>query len=83
LHATPAALDTATFLLHEPPLPGAAKVPYSLLAAGAVALLPEWARAELELGGGANTRVGPWGGALATKAIRWGLSASLPDYPTL
>lgn len=83
LHATPAALDTATFLLHEPPLPGLAKIPYSLLAAGSVALLPDWARAELELGGGANGRVGPWGGALATKAIRWGLSASLPDYPTL
>ncbi len=83
LTATPAALDTATFLLHEPPLPGIAKVPYSFLAAGAVALLPDWARTELNLGGGANSRIGPWGGALATKAIRWGLSASLPDYPTL
>ncbi|PKQ18366.1 MAG: DUF2236 domain-containing protein [Actinobacteria bacterium HGW-Actinobacteria-8] len=83
LMATPAAIDTATFLLHEPPLPGAAKVPYSLLAAGSVALLPEWARTELHLGGGFNSRIGPWGGALATKAIRWGLSASLPNYPTL
>ncbi len=83
LAATPAAIDTAKFLLHEPPLPGPVKVPYSLLAAGSVALLPEWARAELQLGGGANSRIGPWGGALATKAIRWGLSASLPHYPTL
>ncbi len=83
LAATPAAIDTAKFLLHEPPLPAAVKVPYSLLAAGSVALLPEWARSELQLGGGANSRIGPWGGALATKAIRWGLSASLPNYPTL
>jgi uncharacterized protein (DUF2236 family) len=83
LGATPAALDTASFLLHEPPLPTAAKVPYSLMAAGAVALLPEWARKELQLGGGVNSTVGPVGGALATRAIRWGLSASLPDYPTL
>ncbi|MCB2414033.1 DUF2236 domain-containing protein [Demequina sp. TTPB684] len=83
LKATPAALDTTRFLLHEPPLPAAAKVPYSLMAAGAVALLPAWARTELQVGGGANSVVGPVGGALATRAIRWGLSASLPDYPTL
>ncbi|WP_291378309.1 oxygenase MpaB family protein [Demequina sp.] len=83
LVATPAALDTAKFLLHEPPLPAAAKVPFSLMAAGAVALLPEWAREQLELGGGANRTIGPIGAALATRAIRWGLSASLPDYPTL
>lgn len=83
LAATPAALDTARFLLHEPPLPAAARVPYSLMAAGAVALLPDWARTQLQLGGGANSTIGPIGGALATRAIRWGLSASLPNYPTL
>jgi uncharacterized protein (DUF2236 family) len=83
LGATPAALDTAIFLLHEPPLPSAAKIPYSLMAAGAVALLPEWARTELQLGGGANRTIGPIGGAVATRAIRWSLSASLPNYPTL
>ncbi len=83
LAASTAAIDTAKFLLHEPPLPAAAKVPYSLIAAGSVALLPDWARAELQLGGGANSRIGPIGGALATKAIRWGLSSTLPNYPTL
>ncbi len=83
LAATPAALDSARFLLQEPPLPPIAKAPYSLLAAGAVALLPDWARTELQVGGGANRTVGPIGGALATKAIRWGLSAALPNYPTL
>lgn len=83
LAATPAAIDTAKFLLNEPPLPAAVKVPYALLAAGSVSLLPDWARSELQLGGGANSRIGPWGGALATKAIRWGLSATLPNYPTL
>jgi uncharacterized protein (DUF2236 family) len=83
LAASPAAIDTAKFLLREPPLPRAAHLPYALIAAGSVSLLPDWVREELQLGGGANSRIGPWGGAVATKAIRWGLSASLPDYPTL
>ena len=83
LAVTPAALDTARFLLHEPPLPRAAQAPYALLAAGSVALLPAWAREALDLGGGANRILGPTGGAVATKCIRWGLSAALPNYPTL
>lgn len=73
LEATPAALDTARFLLREPPLPWAARAPYRLLAAGAVALLPDWARGEL----GVDTRFsrvlgGPAGG-VAVRAVRWGM----------
>jgi len=83
LEATEAARDTAHFLLKEPPLPLAARGPYSLIAAGAVELLPTWAREELGVGGRWTHAVGGPGGALATKAIRWGLSAALPDYPTL
>ena len=49
LEATPAALEAADFLLHHPPLPLAARVPYAALAAGAVALTPDWARAMLGL----------------------------------
>lgn len=82
LECTDAARDTAHFLLKEPPLPWAARAPYALIAAGAVELLPAWARAELGVGGRLTHAIGGPGGALATKAVRWGLSAALPDYPT-
>lgn len=82
LEATEAAMDTAAFLLREPPLPGLARLGYRPLAAGAVQLLPAWARDELGIGGWATRLAGGAGGALATRAVRWGLSASLPDYPT-
>ncbi|MEW5531377.1 oxygenase MpaB family protein, partial [Streptomyces virginiae] len=45
LRPTAASRDTARFLLTDPPLPGAARLPYALLAAAAVDLLPPWARA--------------------------------------
>ncbi len=83
LAATEAARDTAHFLLHEPPLPWTARVPYALIAAGGVALMPAWARQELGIDSRWVRGVGGPGGALATKAVRWGLSAALPDYPTL
>lgn len=44
LAMTAGARDAATFLLREPPLPVAARPGYWLLAAGAVALLPGYAR---------------------------------------
>ena len=81
LTATPAALDTAHFLLREPPLPFAARAPYRLLAAGAVNLLPTWAQKELDVGGVLTRSVGPWGGALATHAIRWGLGSAERHRP--
>jgi uncharacterized protein (DUF2236 family) len=49
LHATAACRDAARFLLLDPPLPLAARPGYGLLAAGAVASLPGWARRELRL----------------------------------
>ncbi|MBK7721569.1 MAG: DUF2236 domain-containing protein [Austwickia sp.] len=49
LIGTEAAREAARFLLREPPLPVAQRPGYALLAAGAVALLPAWARAELGL----------------------------------
>jgi uncharacterized protein (DUF2236 family) len=76
LEASPAAIDTARFLLKEPPLPWAARQPYRLIAAGAVALLPSWARAELAIGGRLNRSVGPMAGGLATRGIRWGLGTA-------
>ncbi len=71
LRATPEALDTAHFLLKEPPLPWPVRPPYALLASGAAALLPDWARAELRLDGWATRTFGPASGALATHGIRW------------
>jgi uncharacterized protein (DUF2236 family) len=73
LEATPAALDAARFLLREPPLPGPARAPYGLLAAGAVALLPAWARAALEVETPLSRGFGPQAGALAVRAVRWGM----------
>ena len=81
LAASPAALDTAHFLLREPPLPFAARVPYGLLAAGAVNLLPTWAQRELGVGGVLSRSVGPLGGALATRGIRWGLGSAARNRP--
>jgi uncharacterized protein (DUF2236 family) len=49
LQATAASRDAARFLLLDPPLPLAARPGYALLAAGAVASLPGWARRELRL----------------------------------
>ena len=49
LRSTRACRDAARFLLLDPPLPLAARPGYGLLAAGAVASLPGWARRELRL----------------------------------
>ena len=49
LHGTPESRDAARYLLLQPPLPVAARVPYSLIAAAAIATLPAWARRDLRL----------------------------------
>lgn len=49
LLSTDAARDAARFLLLTPPLPLLARVPYGLLAATSVAMLPSWARLPLRL----------------------------------
>ncbi|MFN3865478.1 MAG: oxygenase MpaB family protein [Demequina sp.] len=76
LEASPDALDTAKFLLREPPLPGPVRLGYAPLAAGAVALLPQWARAELGLDTWSTRTFGPMGGTVATRAVRWGLGTA-------
>lgn len=76
LRSTPEAREAARFLLFRSPLPWFARPPYAVLAAGAVALLPWWARAPLRL---------PWlplveatGVRLATdgltRTIRWAMT---------
>ncbi|WP_329172383.1 oxygenase MpaB family protein [Streptomyces sp. NBC_01477] len=47
LRATPQAREAARFMLLDPPLPWAARPPYAVLAASAVALLPLWSRVPL------------------------------------
>lgn len=73
LVASPEALDTARFLLREPPLPRGVRPAYRLLAAGAVSLLPAWARDELGVNTWFARTCGGPAGELAVRAIRWGL----------
>ncbi len=49
LHATAEARDAVKYLLLDPPLNAAGRVPYALIASGAVATLPGWARSMLRL----------------------------------
>ena len=82
LEATPEALDTAHFLLREPPLPWFIRPAYHVLAAGSVALLPDWARQDLVLDRWATRTFGGPGGAIATRAVRWGIgdAEQTPTY---
>ncbi|MDI3387781.1 oxygenase MpaB family protein [Streptomyces sp. B-S-A8] len=81
LRGTPAARDTARFLLLRPPLPVAALPFYGALAVNAVALLPRWATAELRiprLGRSAERLlVRPVGGG-CTRVIRWAMAGAPP-----
>jgi uncharacterized protein (DUF2236 family) len=79
LASTDAARDVATFLLHTPPVPWVVRPGYGLVASGAVALLPPWARREL------GVRAAPVldpvrraGGAAITSTIRWALDSKEP-----
>ncbi|RAJ60501.1 uncharacterized protein (DUF2236 family) [Streptomyces sp. Amel2xB2] len=75
LRATPEAREASRFLLLRPPLPWAARAPYAVLAANAVALLPPWSRAPLGLPHlPVVERTGVrWAGHGLTRAIRWAM----------
>ena len=75
LAASEAAIDTAHFLLREPPLPCGSRQGYRLVAAGAVALMPAWTRPVLDLPSTRNDGVRRVAGSWATHTIRWGLAA--------
>ncbi|MGW7456831.1 oxygenase MpaB family protein [Streptomyces sp. NPDC054797] len=89
LRPTAASRDTARFLLTDPPLPGVARLPYTLLAVAAVDLLPPWARSAVatgSAGAAAAARIPPpvahAGGHAVTRAIRWALPpAPRPAHP--
>ncbi|MBW3086936.1 hypothetical protein KEM60_03165 [Austwickia sp. TVS 96-490-7B] len=80
LEASPAAREAAAFLLRKPPLPLIARPGYGLLAAGGVAVLPQWARSELHI---------PWprpvglmartAGRVGTGVVRWGMAGLTDD----
>lgn len=80
LRATPAALDAATFLLREPPVPWTLRPGYTALTAAAVESLPVWAADGLGLRrrGRVGTALARGGGHVATRTVRW-LLAGQPD----
>ncbi|MEE6286649.1 oxygenase MpaB family protein [Georgenia sp. MJ173] len=73
LAATPAALEAADFVLHRPPVKGAARAGYALIGRGAVATLPSWAREPLGLPNHPrrDATVGRLAGEVATRGLRW------------
>ncbi|HEY7720357.1 MAG TPA: oxygenase MpaB family protein [Pedococcus sp.] len=75
LRSTPEARAAARFLLVHPPLPLAARPGYAALAAGAVAMLPLWARLPLRLPYLPITErvVSRPVGGLATALVRWAM----------
>ena len=75
LHGTRQARDVARYLLWQPPMPLAARAPYSVLAASAVGLLPRWARLPLGLPWlpVAETVVVRPAGEAVTRTLRWAL----------
>jgi uncharacterized protein (DUF2236 family) len=82
LRSTAESRDAAKYLLIEPPLEIAARIPYSLIAAAAIAILPTWARADLRLPWLPLTEraiVKPIGSLIAT-TIRWATSVDGETY---
>jgi uncharacterized protein (DUF2236 family) len=77
LKSTPEARAAARFLLLNPPLPVVARAPYGVLAAGAVSLLPGWARRPLRLPylPVTETALVRPAGHVVVRAIRWATSA--------
>lgn len=78
LRGTREARTAARYLLLQPPLPLAARVPYGMIAGAAVALMPAWTRLPLGL---------PWlpvsetvalrpAGDAVTRTLRWATAAS-------
>jgi uncharacterized protein (DUF2236 family) len=79
LETTAAAREATRFMLLHPPLPVLLRPGYGLIAAGAVALLPRWARRMLRLPlGGPGLAVASRAGAASAALVRWGM-AGLED----
>lgn len=76
LESTSAAREAARFLLLHPPLPPASLPGYAMLAGGALAILPVWARRELGLPvlPGADAVLGRPVGRTAAGLVRWAMA---------
>lgn len=81
LSGTSSARDAARYLLLTPPLPIVARVPYALLAATAVAMLPPWARMPLLLPyfPPVEATLIRMSGRVVVGGIRWALTARRID----
>ena len=78
LRGTESAREAARFLLLTPPLPVLARVPYGVLAATSVSMLPAWARMPLRLPylPPVESTAIRLAGRVLVGAIRWALSAN-------
>jgi uncharacterized protein (DUF2236 family) len=75
LESTPAAREATRFMLLNPPVPLVVRPGYALIAAGAVALLPTWARHSLRLPlYGPGRVVAERAGAVSAALVRWGMA---------
>ena len=75
LASTPAARQAARFILVHPPVPIAMRLPYSMLSAAAIGLMPRWSRLSLRLPYEPVTEATAVraSGKLITSAIRWAM----------
>ena len=75
LTSTAAARQAARFILVHPPVPLALRLPYSMLSAAAVGMMPRWTRRELRLPYLPVTEATAVraSGKLVTAAIRWAM----------
>ena len=81
LASTDAARQAARFILVHPPVPLALRLPYSMLSAAAVGLMPRWSRRELRLPYLPVTEATAVraSGMLVTSAIRWAMRPAPRD----
>ena len=81
LSSTAAARQAARFILVHPPVPLALRLPYSMLSAAAVGLMPRWSRRELRLPYLPVTEATAVraSGMLVTAAIRWAMRPAPRD----
>lgn len=83
LRGTAVAQEAISWLVWHPDLPLAARPAYLMIAAAATALLPPWARRELDLPRFlvADRTTVPLAGGLVTRTIRWALTPPEPLTP--
>ncbi len=76
LASTPEARRAARFILVHPPVPFAMRIPYTMLSAAAVGLMPRWSRLALRLPYEPMTEATAVraSGKVITSAIRWAMS---------